>query len=59
MVEMPDPVLASPIAQRVAFRGGTGTSIDDFTDPPFFIYPTNQYFTSIIRPAFTFHALVE
>jgi hypothetical protein len=41
VIEMPDPVLASPIAQRVAFRGGTSSGIDDFNDPPFFIFPTN------------------
>jgi len=58
-VDLPDPIGTNPVPQRVAIRGGTTSGVDDYDSPPFYNYPNTPFFTTIVKPAFLYHALVE
>jgi len=58
-INLPDPFILNPVAQRLSIRGGTQSAVEDFTVPAFYNYPTNEFLTNIIRPSFGYYALVE
>jgi hypothetical protein len=40
VVEIPDPILVSPISRRFSARGMTHTNVlDDYNEPPVYLYP--------------------
>jgi len=58
-VDLPDPLGTNPVAQRISIRPATQTSVDDFTDPVFYNYPTSAFFASVVRPGYLQFATVE